>query len=207
MKNKKCNKYLDCLHDHNMYFEFNIIRKLGPLLLEDKPIHLFCFRKDFKFKDKILKLIEKDFKDLEKIKYKVIPCVNDTIKILFYNIVNIEKVLNNKPKVDFLKRQGHNELDDYKHFIDYFTKKLEKNIIPPEIGIFFGYPVKDVIGYIGHPSLECTVTKGWKFYGDPRLSEEKFKNYSTAEKLLEKYIDLFDESTRKIIKSIDKDLS
>ena len=207
MKNKKCNKYLDCLHDYNMYFEFNIIRKLGPLLLEDKPIHLFCFRKDFKFKDKILKLIEKDFKDLEKIKYKVIPCVNDTIKILFYNIVNIEKVLNNKPKVDFLKRQGHNELDDYKHFIDYFTKKLEKNIIPPEIGIFFGYPVKDVIGYIGHPSLECTVTKGWKFYGDPRLSEEKFKNYSTAEKLLEKYIDLFDESTRKIIKSIDKDLS
>lgn len=42
--------------------------------------------------------------------------------------------------------------------------------IPHEIGLALGYPVKDVLGYMGLQPLDCTGCCGWRVYGDPAPS-------------------------------------
>jgi hypothetical protein len=42
----------------------------------------------------------------------------------------------------------------------------EQGSIPHEIGLALGYPVKDVLGYMGLQSLDCTGCCGWRVYGD-----------------------------------------
>ena len=202
-KKTECKLYLECLHDYNQYYRMNIIKKLGPLLLKDKPIHLFCFKNDFKFKQDIIDLIEEHFSGLQNIQYEFIPCDNDTVKILFYNINNLKKVLKDHRKVNFLVSRGFskdmNEID----YIEYLINQLQKNIIPPEIGIFFGYPVKDVIGYIGHPSLKRTEVKGWEYYGNPRISYKVYETFNEAEQAVMKYLLIKQFKLEKFLKTLD----
>lgn len=183
-KKNECKLYLECLNNCDQYYRVNIIKKLGPLLLEDKPIHLFCFKNSFKFKENIIQLINNHFAELSKIKYRIIPCNNDTVKVLFYNTVNVANVLNDKRKVDFLVSRGFKKEMKVIDYIEFLVKHLKKNIIPPEIGIFFGYPIKDVIGYIGHPSLKRTDIKGWEYYGNPNLSHKIYEQFDAAERSL-----------------------
>jgi hypothetical protein len=46
----------------------------------------------------------------------------------------------------------------------------EQGSIPHEIGLALGYPVKDVLGYMGLQPLDCTGCCGWRIYGDPAPS-------------------------------------
>lgn len=46
----------------------------------------------------------------------------------------------------------------------------ERGSIPHEIGLALGYPVKDVLGYMGLQPLACTGCCGWRIYGDPAPS-------------------------------------
>lgn len=202
-KKTECKLYLECLHDYNQYYHINIIKKLGPLLLRDKPIHLFCFKNDFKFKKDIIELIEKHFSGLQNIQYECIPCDNDTVKILFYNIKNLQKILKDHRKVNFLTSRGFNKEMTESDYIDYLRNNLQKNIIPPEIGIFFGYPVKDVIGYIGHPSLKRTEVKGWEYYGNPNLSYRVYEQFNEAEQTVMKYLLIKQFELEQFLKTLD----
>lgn len=42
--------------------------------------------------------------------------------------------------------------------------------IPHEIGLALGYPVKDVLGFMGLLPLDCSGCCGWRVYGDPAES-------------------------------------
>jgi hypothetical protein len=56
-------------------------------------------------------------------------------------------------------------------FVDEVGQRWqEQGSIPHEIGLALGYPVKDVLGYMGLQPLECTGSCGWRVYGDPKPS-------------------------------------
>ncbi len=42
--------------------------------------------------------------------------------------------------------------------------------MPHEIGIFLGYPLKDVAGFMGCSNKPCTACRQWRIYGDPAPS-------------------------------------
>ena len=60
--------------------------------------------------------------------------------------------------------------------------------IPHEVGLALGYPVKDVLGFMGLCRLECTGMCGWRIYGDPkqshRLSQQFFQAKQKAAVLM-----------------------
>jgi len=66
---------------------------------------------------------------------------------------------------------------------------MEQECIPHEIGIFLGYPLKDVIGFMGHPSLKLTKINGWNVYGDSRLSDEKYIKFNNAKQQIKKMLE------------------
>ncbi len=48
---------------------------------------------------------------------------------------------------------------------------------PHEIGIFLGYPLEDVVGFIDHRDQECKCVGPWKVYGDVARAEQTFRRY------------------------------
>ena len=69
---------------------------------------------------------------------------------MFINEKSMEKVLVNKRCINFLKFVGYSsdyELNDY---MDELVFRLQSEEFPHEIGVFLGYPLKDVLGFMGY---------------------------------------------------------
>lgn len=55
------------------------------------------------------------------------------------------------------------------------AERLKGGDFPHEIGLFLGYPVEDVIGFI--EKRECKLSGAWKVYGDEELARRTFAKY------------------------------
>ena len=49
---------------------------------------------------------------------------------------------------------------------------------PHEIGLFLGYPVEDVVGFIRHAGRGCKLCGYWKVYGDAEAASRLFDRLS-----------------------------
>lgn len=56
-------------------------------------------------------------------------------------------------------------------------KRLEEPEFPHEIGIFLGYPLEDVDGFITHQGENCKLCGCWKVYGNVEQARRTFANY------------------------------
>ena len=48
---------------------------------------------------------------------------------------------------------------------------------PHEIGVFLGYPLDDVKGFIRHKGRNYTYCGCWKCYGDPQAARRRFEGF------------------------------
>ena len=51
---------------------------------------------------------------------------------------------------------------------------------PHEMGIFLGYPLEDVRGFILHEGKDSRYTGYWKVYGDVEQAKQTFQAYDNA---------------------------
>jgi hypothetical protein len=58
----------------------------------------------------------------------------------------------------------------------------DKGQIPHEIGFTLGYPIKDVLGYMGLAPLPHRGDCGWRIYGDPDPSLRRSHEFGKARK-------------------------
>jgi len=56
----------------------------------------------------------------------------------------------------------------------------ERGAIPHEIGLALGYPIKDVLGFMGLLPLDCSGCCGWRIYGNPADSLTLSRSYAEA---------------------------
>ena len=55
---------------------------------------------------------------------------------------------------------------------------------PHEIGIFLGYPVEDVRGFIGNHGKNCLLCGYWKVYENAEKARQTFKTYDRCRAIL-----------------------
>ncbi len=77
----------------------------------------------------------------------------------------------------FLNRLGYERTD-----ADYIVRKLEERLneetgFPHEIGLFLGYPLGDVIGFIKNSGKNCLCCGYWKVYCDVSGAVRIFQKY------------------------------
>ena len=48
---------------------------------------------------------------------------------------------------------------------------------PHEIGIFLGYPLEDVVGFVRNKGKNYTFKGYWKAYGDPAAAQARFASF------------------------------
>ena len=94
--------------------------------------------------------------------------------------VQLERMLS-LPKIRrFLEERGY-RWGDLDCLLDQLALRLRtQDQFPHESGIFLGYPLRDVLGFIQHRGENFTCCGLWKSYGDPSAMEKCFACYRTC---------------------------
>ena len=85
----------------------------------------------------------------------------------------------------FLAEFGYRHSESLDSYLQCLKEHYVSAEFPHEVGVFLGYPLKDVKGFVydrensHRPSLKC----GWRVYGSPEESVRLKKTYTMAESL------------------------
>lgn len=106
----------------------------------------------------------------------------DSALVLLYMPKELERILMTSSVRAILSRAGYPEKMSLALAIDRLEERMAAGAFPHEIGMFLGYPLKDVAGFMGLAKIPFTCQGPWKIYGDPRSSlhlAETFRNCRT----------------------------
>ncbi|MGL5714769.1 MAG: DUF3793 family protein [Paraclostridium sp.] len=154
-----------------------ILELLGPVILGSKPSEILNISSRDNEKDIKIRDIDNFFKNCSKLSYEIIYKEDNSIRVLFINKESLSKTLENKKCINFLKFIGYPKEYQIGTYVDTLREKLIEGDFPHEIGIFLGYPLKDVVGFMGYGNYKFNNTKYWKVYGDPKVSEKVYNNF------------------------------
>lgn len=154
-----------------------LLELLGPVLFGSKSAEIisipyFDANKEIKLND-----IKNHFSMCSKIHFIVIDKKEKGLKILFVNKESLANQLNNIKVKNFLKFLGYPNNMDVDSSLSHLIEKLKSDVFPDEIGVFLGYPLKDVVGFMGYGNYKFHNTKYWRVYGDPKPSEDLYSKF------------------------------
>ena len=73
------------------------------------------------------------------------------------------------------KRYKH--INNFEEYMKELVLRLESEEFPHEIGIFLGYPLKDVLGFMGYGNKEFVEVCSWRIYGDKEISQKVYNRF------------------------------
>ena len=98
--------------------------------------------------------------------------------VLLYRPKLLQKRLEQPEIRRFLLRYGYTaDMDLAACLIRLQNRIAEKPEFPHEIGIFLGYPLEDVDGFITHQGENCKLCGCWKVYGNVEQARRTFASY------------------------------
>lgn len=100
----------------------------------------------------------------------------DFILVYFFKIENLIKKLSQEKIINYLNSCGYNSCKTVKDYLN-FLKIRFINKCPHEIGIFLGYPLKDVIDFQLKDKRFCKCSGYWKCFNNEKSSLEAFKKF------------------------------
>ena len=101
----------------------------------------------------------------------------NTALIYVYRPSRLARCLEEPEARELLFRYGYVDAgmsDSLEHLRERFR---ESRGFPHEIGIFLGYPLCDVKGFIEHVGRDCKLCGIWKVYGDEKEAAACFARY------------------------------
>ncbi len=107
------------------------------------------------------------------------------VLLLVYSEKLLRKQLEDENIKIMLKRYGYddcNALDEF--FVRLSERIAESGEFPHEIGIFLGYPLEDVVGFIENKGGNFKFCGCWKVYGCEEKARRTFANYEKCRKFL-----------------------
>lgn len=95
-----------------------------------------------------------------------------------YRTSHLNAVLADLDNAAFLRSHGYEDMDAH-CVLETLCRRLEDNPdFPHEIGLFLGYPLGDVIGFIANQGKNCLCCGMWKSYTDKAAAQKLFAKFS-----------------------------
>lgn len=170
--------------------EKSLIENCAPTLAGLKCANLFNYFHDGE------SIVREELEEMNNLLNEKGVCVealawrDKSVLIYVYRKAMLKKVLKQAEIVDFLKKYGYTEsetdncLEKLKHRLSDF------DCFPHEIGIFLGYPLEDVLGFIENKGKNCESCGVWKVYCNKEEKDLLFKKF---QKCKEVYMKVFCE--------------
>ncbi len=157
-----------------------IIEHIGATIIGVKPACLISIQeKDF------LAECKKHFTCGSPVSFVIVKGVKTRKQLFIYHKERLESLLSNAEIHTFLVKQGYPEAGTSETYVRLLVRKLRGTQFPHEIGLFLGYPLQDVLGFMGAP-IPFSKTMGWRMYGDTRASEKVYFKFRSARRYVRK---------------------
>ncbi len=150
----------------------------APTFVGIKPANLVSLRTIEKFSvDKELMKYNKRMNN-KGIYFRALSYSDKSTLVLVYRKEQIEYQLQKIDICQFLKHYGYDEMDLESALIRLSNRIVNSDGFPHEIGIFLGYPLEDVRGFIEYSGQNYLLSGYWKVYGNLEHTNELFNQYN-----------------------------
>lgn len=159
-----------------MAIEEKMVRYAAPTLAGYKVANLMnlpksiCNAKDLQYCRKCLAFSGIDI--------QVLLERTDCRLIYLYRSSALNKLLKQKEIQDFLRIYGYSDFSVSAALGRLSNQLSTKENFPHEIGIFLGYPLADVQGFILHQGKNAKLSGCWKVYGNEEEALRTFSLYT-----------------------------
>ena len=160
-------------------FEEMLVRQCAPTLAVLKPGSLFCItaedlenvRKKVRFWDQRLEVLGLSVRILLERREA------GSALVYVYRGSQLEQSLGATDRRGFLVGMGYRG-SGTEQMLDQLVERLSaQSDFPHEIGVFLGYPLRDVVGFIENRGQNFTCCGFWKSYSDPNTIQRCFACY------------------------------
>lgn len=124
----------------------------------------------------------KDYLSLKlRLEFAEIKASRISVILFIYRRELLVSRLSERDSAAFLERLGYDCSDNLPlGCIENLVMRFKRGV-PHEVGIFLGYPLDDVIGFIKNEGRREKISGYWKVYGDEKYALEKFGEFKNAE--------------------------
>ncbi|WP_369281941.1 DUF3793 family protein [Oscillibacter sp. GMB15532] len=160
-------------------FETALITHCAPTLAGVKPANLFRFRSESLEQLRCDAVRWDETLKLYGIRVRVLKeCPSlDAGMLYVYRESWVARLLEEEGSRAFLEGEGYS-CSGVSSMLDQLSERLCMEAeYPHEIGIFLGYPLEDVVGFIENRGWNYTCCGYWKAYGDPAAAQKCFDRY------------------------------
>lgn len=89
---------------------------------------------------------------------------NGKVLVYLYRVRHLEGILADERIQAFLKECGYISFDLEESLATLRQRMQNSNGFPHEVGVFLGYPLEDVLGFIMNEGRNCVCSGCWKAY-------------------------------------------
>lgn len=111
------------------------------------------------------------------LKVKLLVDRGDSILLLLYSHDALSTLVAQKSVRVILGKAGYPDSSDFDAVLGELERRVAGEGFPHEIGVFLGYPLKDVVGFMGWARLSFTCQGPWKIFGNPDPSLKLAENH------------------------------
>lgn len=163
--------------------ENRLIEHCAPTLAGIKSANLFSCHFDSKEEvlleiDALNKMLNDRGVVVEAVKWK-----ENWVLIYVYRRNMLEKELRQDGAAELLFQYGYSD-GDVEHCLEHLKERLyQYECFPHEIGIFLGYPLEDVKGFIAHKGKKCKYCGLWKVYCNEQETRKFFEKIQKCNRI------------------------
>lgn len=104
-------------------------------------------------------------------------CENRALMLVYSERLLKNRLADNDVR-SVLAEHGYSENYFLEECLDRLSKRIrDSKTFPHEIGVFLGYPVEDVVGFIENKGENFKLCGAWKVYGSVENARRTFSNY------------------------------
>ena len=119
------------------------------------------------------------------LKIKVLCECGQRCLLMLYNERLLDRLLCDSRRRGLLERFGYGICPTAEQCLDTLSQRCCRHKdFPHEIGLFLGYPVEDVLGFILHRGCDFKLCGYWKVYGDEEKARCTFRKYDKCRNYL-----------------------
>ena len=102
----------------------------------------------------------------------------DSALLYLYREGHLQREWEKPGAADFLRRHGYEPSAAVQENVELLLRRIARRpCFPHEIGLFLGYPLEDVQGFIENCGKNYRLCGCWKVYGDPQAALRCFARY------------------------------
>lgn len=161
------------------YFFFTIAFLLAPVIAAQKAASLLCFNAFNRNTLDMWRQYSQALAQSVTMQYLEVGEIQNGLMVLFFRPAQLQKILCKAANAEFLAPLGYGHPWRLDSCLQVLQQRYSSGC-PPELGLFLGIPLDDVLSFIRYSGRHYLFNGYWKVYHHPGRARKIFSAYDAA---------------------------